>query len=164
MALAIAGVLAGIALPSLGKLLGGNQLQAAQADFITALLHARETAVVSGERTLFCPSLDGSRCSDDVHWESGWLLAHDTDGDNQPDAGALRVGHGYAGKITIQSSAGRRFVRFNPDGSAGGSNLTLLFCGSDPAAAALSVVVSNSGRVRGAPATPAQAATCPKAR
>jgi Tfp pilus assembly protein FimT len=97
-----------------------------------------------------------------VHWENGWLLAHDTDGDNQPDAGALYVGHGYAGSITIQSSTGRRFVRFSPDGSAGGSNLTLLFCSHNRAAGVLSVVVSNSGRVRGAPATRAQAASCPQ--
>ena len=160
MVLAILAVLTSLAVPSLSKVLGSNQLQVAQTDFITALLHARETAVVSGKRTLFCPTLDGHRCSDDTRWDSGWLLGHDSDGDQQPDNGALYVGHGYTGKVKIRSSAGRHAVRFNPDGSAGGSNLTLLFCAQGDAASALSVVVSNSGRTRGAPASRDQSLGC----
>lgn len=164
MVLAIVAVLLGIALPSMGKLLGRDQLQVAQTDFISALGHARETAVVTGKRTLLCPSLDGSRCSGDTRWDNGWLLGHDADGNEQPDHGALYVGPGYRGGVSIQSSAGRRFVRFNPDGSASGSNLTLVFCGSGGSATALSVVVSNAGRVRGAPATRAQGASCVRGR
>ncbi|MEO9077767.1 MAG: GspH/FimT family pseudopilin, partial [Rhodanobacter sp.] len=59
----------------------------------------------------------------------------------------------------ISSSSGRRDVRFQPDGTASGSNITLVFCepGSNTA---LSVLVSNSGRIRGAMATPAQTADC----
>jgi len=51
-------------------------------------------------------------------------------------------------------------VRFHPDGSASGTNLTLLFCSPASNENALSVVMSNSGRVRGAPATADQAASC----
>jgi type IV fimbrial biogenesis protein FimT len=160
MVLAILAVLASVAAPSFGKLLNTNRVQVAQADFISGLTHARETAVVTGKRSLFCPSRDGSSCSGDTRWDNGWLLGHDADGNDQPDHGALYVGPSYHGSVSIQSSAGRRFVRFNPDGSASGSNLTLIFCGSGDAATALSVVVSNAGRVRGAPATGAQAASC----
>lgn len=160
MVLAITAVLVGIAMPPLRNLLNRNLLQVAQTDFIAALQHARETAVTSGKRTLFCPSRDGSRCSDDIRWDNGWLLGHDADLDDQPDNGPLYTGQGYGGKLIVHSSSGRHVVRFRPDGSASGSNLTLVFCQPSNAEHALSVVVSNSGRIRGAPASAVQTATC----
>jgi type IV fimbrial biogenesis protein FimT len=162
MVLAIVTALTGLAIPSMWKLLSRNQLQVAQTDFIAALRHARETAIVSGKRTLFCPTRDGNRCSGDTHWDNGWLLGHDANGDNQPDNRPLYVsqGHNYHGKLIISSTTGRHVVRFLPDGSASGSNITLLFCQPSSAQQALSVVVSNSGRVRGAPASNSQIANC----
>jgi type IV fimbrial biogenesis protein FimT len=160
MVLAIIATITGMAIPSMWKLLGRDQLQVAQTDFIAALRHARETAVMSGKRTLFCPTRDGSRCSSDTRWDNGWLLGHDTDCNDQPDNRPLYSGGGYPGRLRIYSSTGRHIVRFHPDGSASGSNLTLLFCQSSGTGPALTVVVSNSGRIRGAPASAKQAATC----
>jgi type IV fimbrial biogenesis protein FimT len=160
MVLAIIAVLMGIAAPPLRQLLSRNELRVAQTDFIAALQYAREAAVMSGKRTLFCPTRDGSSCSDATRWESGWLLGRDSNRDDQPDGGPLHVGQGYAGKVAIYSSNGRHAVRFHPDGSASGSNITLLFCQPSKASDALVVVVSNAGRIRGAPANSAQAATC----
>lgn len=160
MVLVIVAILTGIAVPSLRQLLTRNQLQVAQTDFIAALHHAREVAVMSGRRTLFCPTSDGSSCADQTRWDNGWLLAHDQDGDHQPDHAPLYTGQGYAGRLIIHSTVGRRFVRFNPDGSASGSNISLLFCQPGKAAEALKVFVSNAGRVRGAPASTEEAAQC----
>ena len=160
MVLVIIASLAGMATPPLRKLLSRSQTQVAQTDFIAALEHARETAITSGKPTLLCPTTDGAQCSNSTRWDSGWLLAHDSNLDNQPDDAPIYGSRGYTGKLTIQSSAGRRFVRFHPDGSASGSNITLLFCGSGSSDDALTVVTSNAGRVRGAPATSAQAAGC----
>lgn len=164
MVLAIVVTLAGIATPPLRKMLTRSQVQAAQTDFIAGLQHARATAITSGRQTLFCPTLDGATCSDSIRWENGWLLASDTNLDNQPDDGPLYRGPGYAGKLMIQSSVGRRLVRFHADGTASGSNLTLLFCNPNNTDNVLSVVISNAGRVRGAAATAAQAATCAQMR
>lgn len=160
MVLAIIGIITGVALPPLHHLLSRNRLQAAQGDFMTALQHARSTAVTSGKRTLFCPSPDGSQCSDDTRWERGWLLGHDADRNHQPDGGPSFTHATYAQGLRITSSNGRHEVHFEPDGSAGGSNLTLLFCDHGGDNPALSVVVSNAGRIRGAPANTAQAANC----
>jgi type IV fimbrial biogenesis protein FimT len=136
-----------------------NRLRVAQMDFIAAMQHARETAVMTGKNTLLCPSADGSSCLADSRWDAGWLLGHDTNRDSQPDGSkALYVGQGYGGRLSIRSSSGRRLVRFLPDGSAGGTNLTLLLCQPGSKEPALSVVVGNSGRVRAATATPAQTA------
>lgn len=160
MVLAITATLTGIALPPLHHALSHNRLQVAQTDFIAALQHARTTAATSGKRTLFCPSADGHHCSEGSRWDSGWLLGHDADGDHQPDNLPSYAGSAYSSGVRITSSAGRHDVRFRPDGSANGSNLTLAFCQPGTDEPVLSVVVSNSGRIRGATATAAQAANC----
>lgn len=160
MVLAIVAILTGIAVPPLHHMLSRNRLQVAQTDFIAALQHARTTAATSGRRTLFCPSADGRHCSKGSRWDSGWLLGHDADGDHQPDHLPSYVGPAYSSGVRITSSAGRHDVRFGPEGSAAGSNLTLAFCQPGSDEPVLSVVVSNSGRIRGAVATAAQAANC----
>ena len=160
MLLAIIGTLAGVAVPSMRTLLMRNPVQIAQTDFIAALQHARETAITTGKRTLLCPSLDGGRCSDYIRWETGWLLFQDGDSDNQPTHGPLYVGRGYGSNLTIQGTVGRHFVRFRPDGSASGSNLTLVFCQQGSTDHALTVAVSNPGRIRSASATAKEAADC----
>jgi type IV fimbrial biogenesis protein FimT len=164
MVLVIIASLAAMATPPLRKMLVHNQIQTAQSDFISALRHARDTAVTTGKQTLFCPTVDGAHCSEAVRWDTGWILASDANLDNQPDPAPIYAGSGYAGKLAILSSSGRRFVRFHPDGSASGSNLTILFCHPSTTDNALAVVIANSGRVRGAPATRDQAAGCAKAR
>jgi type IV fimbrial biogenesis protein FimT len=161
MVLVIVAVLSAIAIPALGRLLAHNQLQVAQMDFMAAMQNAREAAVTSGRSTLLCPTMDGKSCSIDGRWGNGWLLAHDVDRNGQPDdQKTLYVGQGYNNKLAIRSGAGRRLVRFQPDGSAGGTNLTLLLCQPGNREPALSVVVANSGRVRGAKATAAETAEC----
>lgn len=163
MVLIIVAVLLGMAIPSMKQLLSRNQLQVAQTDFIAALKHARATAVTTGKHTLFCPTRDGNSCSAETRWDNGWLLGHDADRNNQPDHGALYTGAGYADGLIVRSSSGRRFVRFQPDGSASGSNITLLFCQRSKPQHTLSVVVSNMGRVRGAPASASQVTECAQA-
>lgn len=163
MVMALLGVLTAMALPSLAQLLRRNQVQLAQMEFIAALQHARGTAVFSGKPALLCPSRDGKRCSGEVRWESGWLIAHDPARKGQPDGAPLRTGASYAG-ITILGDSGRRLVRFQNDGSAGGMTNTLRFCRRGQPDQALVVVISNSGRVRGAKATAQQAASCASAQ
>lgn len=163
MVVATLGVMAAIATPSLASLLQRNQVQVAQAEFIAALQHTRSTAAVSGKPTLFCPSRDGSRCSGETRWESGWLIGHDPARQGQPNATPLRVRAAYAG-ITILGDNGRRLTRFQSDGSASGMTNTLRFCRRGHPEEALVVVISNAGRVRGAKASAEQAASCAAAQ
>lgn len=163
MVLAITAVLASIAAPSLQRLLSRNQLQVAQTDLIAALQHTRGTAITSGRRTLFCPSRDGQHCSNETRWDGGWLIGHDIDRDNQPDNGPLRTGRGYD-KISIVGDMGRQFTRFQSNGSASGTTNTWRLCRQGQPDQSLIVVVSNTGRIRGAPASAAQAAECAQAK
>lgn len=159
MVVTIVAMLAGLAAPPLRSLVAGSQLQTAQMDFIGALRYARYAAAIGNTRIVFCPTRDGAHCSGQTQWSGGWLLGKDRDHDNQPDGTPLRVGTGYT-QLDIHSSAGRRQVSFRPDGTSGGSNLTLLLCPSDGRHAPLRIVVSNAGRIRGDSATATQAAAC----
>lgn len=159
MVLAIIAVLTSIAALPLRQLLGRNQLQVAQTDFIAALQHTRGTAITTGRRTLFCPSRDGRHCSNETRWDGGWLIGHDADRDHQPDNSPLRTGRGYD-TISIVGNSGRLLVRFQSDGTASGTANTWRFCRQGSSDQALIVVISNSGRIRGAPASASQAAEC----
>ncbi|MCX7513702.1 GspH/FimT family pseudopilin [Frateuria hangzhouensis] len=148
MVVAILAILAGIASPSLAGLVRRGRVQSAQMDFLEGLGFARGEAVLLRARVLFCPTRDRVHCSDESRWDSGWLVGVDRDRDNQPDDAPLRVGDGHT-RLLIQSSVSRQHVAFLPDGSASGSNLTLVFCTPGGRQEPLGVVVSNSGRVRG---------------
>lgn len=159
MVVAVLAILAGMASPSLAGLVRRGRVQSAQMDFLEALGYARGEAVLLRARVLFCPTRDRVHCSDESRWDSGWLVGVDRNRDNQPDHAPLRVGDGHT-RLRIQSSASRRRVAFLSDGSASGSNLTLLFCSPDDAGESLGVVVSNSGRVRGSRPKGKKAAAC----
>ena len=160
MALAILAVLVSIAAPSLGRLVSRNRLQSMQMDYIAGLRHAREAAITRGVSVVFCPSSDGVACQATSIWDRGWLIAEDRDADNQPDHQALYTGMASETQLHVRSSTGRYRVRFHPDGSAAGSNLTLTVCDAEKAGRGLNVIVSNAGRVRGDTASAAQASAC----
>lgn len=164
MAMAMLATLTGMALPSLGGLLQRHRLQGVQTEYIAALQYARSVAVGEGVRTIVCPSRDGRQCDKGTDWGGGWLVGRDRDGDGQPDGEPLRTGPAVGASLTVLGSANRPRLRFQPSGSAAGSDLSLLFCRRGVRERALVVVVSNPGRIRGAPADAAQAMACAGAR
>ncbi|KGI78747.1 hypothetical protein LF63_0104315 [Oleiagrimonas soli] len=148
MALAIAAVLIGAAVPSMSGLLQRNQARIA-ADALTRALHATRLLAIERDRhALFCASDDGRRCSGSHAWQHGWLIALDQDGDGQPDGTPLRVQPALHG-LRIVGSRHRTRIRFHADGSAPGSNLTLRICPDKGSATSVTaIVVSNAGRIR----------------
>lgn len=162
MALAILAVLVSIAAPSLGDLVSRNRLQSTQMDYIAGLQHAREAAVMHGVPVVFCPSSDGEQCQASSTWDQGWLIGEDRDGDYQPDHQPLYTGASSDTRLHVRSSPGRYRVRFHPDGSAAGSNLTLTMCLEGQGERGLSVVVSNAGRICGDRPTKTQTSACAK--
>lgn len=160
LVLAVIAVLALLAAPPLGRALSRAELHAAQGSLIHALNTTRSTAVFSGRRAMLCPSRDGQRCSDELHWEGGWLLGHyRSDNPDQID-GRPHVTHAHHPRLTILSTAGRQRIRYQVDGSAGGSNVTFTLCRKGRANDALTVVVSNAGRAYAGSATNDQAQRC----
>jgi len=160
LVMVILAILFCLAVPALNGLLARQRLTTAQADLIAALQHARGLAATSRRRILFCPSRDGQRCADDTHWEKGWIIGpYRSSNAEQLDGLPLRVHDDYAGLI-ITSTSGRKRIRFQPDGTSGGSTVTFILCRPGHAEDALAIKLSNVGRVVGAKVAADEAAQC----
>ena len=147
-ALALFAILAGLALPALTEMLQRNRVTSAANTLVAHLNLARLHAVTRREITLTCPSRDRLTCSGDNRWENGWIVFRDPDRNRQIDApeDLLRFGNPIAGLVV--DSAGRDRVRYQPDGTAGGTNLTLKLCDPLDPDRGRAVIVSNPGRPR----------------
>lgn len=158
--LAITAVLLGIAMPAMGRMLAHYQLITAQIELMASLQHARNLAITSGRRTLLCPSMNGRQCMDSVHWERGWAAGrYRSTQASQLNGPPVLVHAGYA-RLIIVSSDGRTRIRFQPSGTAGGSNATFTLCRADHAEDALALRLSLAGRIAASAATPKEAKLC----
>ena len=115
----------------------------------TDLNLARGRAISHNIQTIICPATDSTDCSGLSNWQDGWIVFTDLNGDRHKQDGEPLIK--YAGAIEflkISSSRSRSYLRFYPNGSSPGSNITILFCDKRGAAHAGKIVVSNSGRIR----------------
>lgn len=151
IAVSLAAILLCLAVPGMNRFIDNQKTITATHRLITDLNQARLTAIKRYRRVVACPSPDGTECVRDNRWESGWIVFLDPDENWQPDRAAdiLRVTRPET-ELTIDTG-GRTRVRFHPDGSAAGTNLTFAVCGTPDAEHARAVVVSNTGRVRTEP-------------
>lgn len=159
MTLAIAGILVAMGVPALGSMLAHTHQQTAGDALQDSLMQARELSVTRGIQVIVCPTADGVRCSDDDLWQRGWMIAADANDDGQPDATVAKFDP-MPPTMRIVSSEGRPLVLFQPDGSAGGSNVQLTLCSATDAREGRAIIVSNSGRIRTAPADASHLQSC----
>lgn len=152
IALAVAATLVVLTAPSFAGLIERTRYRAASHDLTAGLAQARMLAVVRGRPVTLCPSLDGKSCEATSDWSRGWITYLDPGRGAQPEnAGdVLLVVQRDAGgaQPRVETSSGRQRVRFQPDGTAGGHNLTFRICSADRSRALGRVVVSRVGRTR----------------
>ena len=115
----------------------------------TDLNLARGQAISQNSQTVICPANDDNDCSGQSEWQRGWIVFTDLNGDrHRQDSEPLHKHAGAMEMLSISSSRSRSFLRFYPNGSAPGSNISILFCDKRGAAQAGTITVSNSGRIR----------------
>jgi len=115
----------------------------------TDLNFARGLAVSHNIQTIICPATDSNDCSGQPTWQDGWIVFTDLNADRQRQEGETLLKQATAvAMLNISSSVSRSNLRFYPNGSAPGSNTTILFCDNRGAAFAGTITVSNSGRIR----------------
>ena len=115
----------------------------------TDLNLARGLAVSHNIQTIICPATDSNDCSGQSTWQDGWIVFTDLNTDRHKQQGEpLLRQAGATAMLNISSSGSRSNLRFYPNGSAPGSNTTILFCDKRGAAFAGTITVSNSGRIR----------------
>ena len=159
--IAIVSVLSSIALPALGHLLQSGHARSARSALTVSISQARSSAIMHRRHVIACPSTDQLQCERSVKWHHGWLVFMDANDNGERDHDEDIVGASQApdAGISIVSTRGRYRIRYQADGSADGSNLTLTVCDRRGPASASSLVMNNSGRLRSGKPSAAQAAT-----
>ncbi len=147
---AVLAILSGIALPSMSQLLEHSRTSAAVESLTTHMQLARMAAISRNRRAVLCPSSDGHNCDIGTDWSMGWMVFVDDDGNRRPDAhdDVLRVEQVPTSQhLRVFSTVGRRQLRYLPNGTSSGSNLTLKIC-NDHGELLAKVIVNNVGRPR----------------
>ena len=86
---AILGIVAVIATPSLQNFVLNNRIRAQAAALTSSLAFARTEAITRGTRVVTCPRTDSNDCDcsgDQEEWESGWQVIVDINGDEICDS------------------------------------------------------------------------------
>lgn len=150
--LAMVATLALFGIPALGSLLERSRVAAAATTMAVSLANVRMRAVESATPYTICPSTTGQDCDRGSDWSRGWIVYADLDRSGQregPEVVADWIEAPAPAQVRVQSTQGRTRLVFQPDGSAGGSNVTFEFCARGASAwTARQIVVSNVGRAR----------------
>ena len=115
----------------------------------TDLNLARGRAISHNTQTVICPASTNGNCSGQTTWQDGWIVFADLNADRNKQNGEplLKQANAVA-LLDISSSSSRSNLRFYPNGSAPGSNASILFCDTRGSSEAGTITVSNSGRIR----------------
>jgi len=170
--LAVIGLLAALAAPSLGAWLQERRLIALNNALSGDLQRARGEAVSARQSVVLCTRGANLSCGDQAAWEGGWLVFEDPDGDRDctdsendgrcdgNNGRLLRVQSALPTGITLRKTgtpADR--MRFTNTGATPFFNHRYTFCDSRGATAARGLVLANTGRIR--LANDGDALTCP---
>ena len=149
---AILGIVAVIAAPSLQNFVLNNRIRAQAAALTSSLAFARTEAIMRSTRVVTCPRpVDKScKCSGTKEWESGWQVFVDTDDDAicDPDDSLLEVHGPLDGSgTTLRGNGNVKYkVSFIYDGSAQPG--TFVLCDHRREDHARTIEVLATGRIR----------------
>ena len=153
VALTIATILLGLAVPALSSASEAVHNGSAQAALASSILGAVTHSASTGAEVVLCPG-DATGCRSTIDWSRGWVSFADIDGDRQRDPAdtLLKQVDGLGGDVHLRSTPGRTRLVFQPNGGNAGSNVTFTLCDGRGIEKAATLVLANSGRLRsGAP-------------
>ena len=152
-----------IAVPVFSEFGQRQRMDAAVTDLHNHLMLARNEAIYRNVQIVACPgdAIDG--CLDTTDWSDGWLVFSDLNEDRSLQAGeSVHRSEPGLELLAISSSNGRTSLRFMPNGSAPGSNVSISFCDRRGPEKARKLVISNSGRIRRDVAPETESDDCPQ--
>lgn len=154
---ALLGVLASVAVPSLQAASGSMRVSSASNELLADLLLARSEAVKRKTRVVVCKSWDGLACATAGNWQQGWIVFADLDGNGLRAASEPLLQRQTARPATLQISGNASvasYVAYVANGSTrlanGGFQAgTLTLCqASGRPTAARQIVINATGRPR----------------
>src|SRR5690606_8017295 len=150
VALAILAVLVAIGMPQVNATRHAARAGQAKAALLTSLLASTTRSAASERHVVLCSSSDGTGCNGGQAWHLGWMAFVDADGDRVHDPGeALLAAQPALGDgVRLFSTVGRTRLVFQPNGGNVGSNATFTLCDGRGAESAVTLVLSNAGRLR----------------
>ncbi len=158
VALAVLGLVFGIALPSYRAIVDGARMESARSSLLNSLRSGMVHAGARAVRVVFCPSLDGETCTGGTEWTDGWIAFRDINANRERDPGEGLLGYSQAlpHGVRLTTSVGRPKIVLQNYGGNPGSNVTFVLCGTRGPAKAQTIVLSNQGRFRYGKPTSAQ--------
>ncbi|GAB3103439.1 GspH/FimT family pseudopilin [Lysobacter terrae] len=160
--LCVVAILLAIAVPAWSNALAAAHSGAVRADLAASLLAAIRHSSLAGSEVVICPVAATAQCSGAANWDQGWMAFADLNGNRIADANETRLGthealpHG----VHLRSTQGRKKIVFQPNGGNAGSNITLTLCDARGVNSATTLVLSNTGNLRGGKPTSAAASNC----
>ena len=164
LAMAVAAISLGVAIPSLTGAVSAAHAGTAKAAMVETFAKALTHSTATGVEVVLCPAASGSdACLDSTDWSGGWIAFADLDGNRSrgPNETLLLRRAAFAHGVHLRSTSGRKRLVFQPQGgAAAGSNVTFTLCDSRGAAKASTLILANSGQFRQGAADPAAAWAC----
>lgn len=124
VALAILGILLGLAVPTFREFSRNNRVAALQNELVTTFNLARSEALKRSTPVAVCASVDGGACATEDDWAAGWIVFTDATGTlgdfDPPGDELLQRSQGVTGDMRLAASAGvgtAAFVQFQPNGT-----------------------------------------------
>lgn len=149
ISMTVIAILLSTAIPSFKNYTWNLRMKTAMDTLQTDLNLARSHAISHNTHTIICPAISADSCTVEPDWKPGWIVFNDLNGDRQKQAGEPLLKHAGETKLMrIQSSRSRTYLRFFPNGSSPGSNISITFCDKRGAEKAGKITVSNTGRIR----------------
>ncbi len=149
IAVALAGLLLGLAVPNFRDWVLDGRRTADVNGFVLAVQVARSTAAKSSHSVILCKTLDGRRCGGaELRFDAGWMVFVNADDRLPPtrsDAEPLILA--YSPELEGTIVANRPLFEFRPL-LRRSTNGTVVFCDARGAAGARAVIVSYTGRPR----------------
>lgn len=126
--LSILAVLTSIAVPNMNSLLDKRETLAPSRTLLTDLEYARNEAVARSSEVTVCASANGTTCSGNQTWDTGWIIRIDDENDCPFGECLLRVEQDINGGVNFTGTLST--LTFNAFGEAS-SQGTFVICGSD---------------------------------
>ena len=161
IAMSVATILAGIAIPALQDAFEAGRSGAAKSSLVESWMVSVAHAANTGTEVVLCPG-DASGCRKTTDWSHGWIAFADQDGDRtrSPGETLLKQAAPPGGRVHLRSTVGRTRMVFQPNGGNAGSNITWTLCDGRGPEHAITVVVANTGRLRTGTPSPDAAQAC----
>jgi type IV fimbrial biogenesis protein FimT len=152
--IALAGILAAVAVPSMQRMFKTNRVQTEASSFVGDLMLARTEAVKRGQNVSVCVSSDGINCLTTNTWNSGWIVFPDSTAACSAATSAIpaiKVRKAFSGTDTLAASVSKACVTFNREGftsNLGTASVTFTLHTSDNLSTATRcVAVDLGGRI-----------------